>query len=70
MRYFDNVEDLGRLLRLELLDALRHQLLIGDNASHVIERRLDVLEGIVAAFLSKVDHMSDVLMLILGSLGL
>ena len=67
VRYFDNVEDLGLLLRLELLDALRHQLLVRDDATHVIQARLDFGEGVVAAFLSKVDHMSDVTVLIFGS---
>ena len=68
--YFDNVEDLGHFLRLELLDALGHQLLVRDDATHVIELLLGVCIGIVAAFLSKVDHMSDVAMLIFGSFRL
>ena len=70
VRYFYNVEDLGHLLRLELLDALGHQLLVRDDAAHVIELLLGVCKGIVAAFLSKVDHMSDVAMLIFGSFRL
>ena len=70
MRYFDNVEDLGRLLRLELLDAFRHQPVVCDDASHVIKLGLDVGKDIVAALLSKVDHMSDITVLIFGSFRL
>ena len=70
MRYFDNIEDLGLFLRLELLDAPRHQPLVSDDATHVIKLGLDVCVGIVAALLSKVDHMSDITVLIFGSFRL
>ena len=67
MRYFDNIEDLVLLLRLELLHALGHQLLVRDDGTHAIKLGLDVGKVIVAALLSKVDHMSDVTVLYFGS---
>ena len=67
MRYFDNIEDLVLLLRLELLHAFGHQLLVRDDGSHAIKLVLDVGKVIVAALLSKVDHMSDVTVLYFGS---
>ena len=68
MRYLDNIEDLGLFLRLKLLLAFRHQLVVLDEATHVIQVRLDVSEGIVAALLSKAYHMCNITMLIFVSL--